>query len=631
MTAAVGMDLGAEMETGGRTGQEPDPAAGARPGKELSASWLRPASGNLATGLASGAPSFRSSWQSQVNAWRGVSRGTSGVESEDANDAGTIDTINGAPTSRATNSPRTSASAQTAGSSFPLKNAAAPQSASAIEVSSQKGTWSQTSRSASQARQSADDQSTSTGSTDASAIERAGTANSYRKSSASQHTCQENAAQAATSGTQTVAPLIATPIEPPVQSQISKPAQTAETASASEGSFEFLRWPSALSSGWSQLSGAEESASAAAGFVARGASGSGTASGLWTPVARASSASILPNAARSAAIHGTVALSLNDADEPAASPQMIAPASSDTRSAEPLHEQWTARNSITGEGPSGHSVAAPTLDNSAHLASAESAAPSAAALLDDDGAAETRTEPAQSSTTQSIDRALLRAANRNVAGETVQGATPLAAAQPAIVETAATSELRNPGATHIDPATGHPSVTTATSAAANTQDTFSALDAGTSPGTPAWTFAGSQHAEAGFRDPALGWVGVRADLNGDGIHATLVPSSAEAAQALNGHLSGLSSHLVEQQASVASLTMASPGESGIENGMGQRMQQGAEGDSQRNAPDESPAGSPLNASPAMSGPFQGASAQDGLRDPFTRTGELRGAHISVMA
>jgi flagellar hook-length control protein FliK len=160
---------------------------------------------------------------------------------------------------------------------------------------------------------------------------------------------------------------------------------------------------------------------------------------------------------------------------------------------------------------------------------------------------------------------------------------------------------------------------------------FSALDAGTSPGTPAWTHAGSQHAEAGFRDPALGWVSVRADLNGGGIHATLVPSSAEAAQALNGHLAGLSTHLVEQQSPVASLTMASPSESAVENGMGQRMQQSAEGNSQGSAPEEAQAGSQENAPPAASTSVLDAPAQAGIRDSFAHTGDLRGTHISVMA
>ena len=56
---------------------------------------------------------------------------------------------------------------------------------------------------------------------------------------------------------------------------------------------------------------------------------------------------------------------------------------------------------------------------------------------------------------------------------------------------------------------------------------------------------------------------------------TLVPSSAEAAQALDGHLAGLSTHLTEQQSTVASLTIASPSGSEVENGAGQRMQQGA--------------------------------------------------------
>ena len=88
MTVAVGIDPGAEMAAGGRAGLGQTPMAAVGLGKELSANWLKPASGNLATGLASEAPSFRSSWQAQVDAWRGVSRGTNVVESHDASEAG---------------------------------------------------------------------------------------------------------------------------------------------------------------------------------------------------------------------------------------------------------------------------------------------------------------------------------------------------------------------------------------------------------------------------------------------------------------------------------------------------------------------------------------------------------------
>jgi flagellar hook-length control protein FliK len=129
----------------------------------------------------------------------------------------------------------------------------------------------------------------------------------------------------------------------------------------------------------------------------------------------------------------------------------------------------------------------------------------------------------------------------------------------------------------------------------------------------------------------LGWVSVRADLDAGGIHATLVPSSAEAAQALNGHLAGLSTHLVEQQSPVASLTMASPSQSGVENGMGQRMQQGAEGNPQGNAHEDAQAGSRANAPPASTTSVLNAPAQAGIRASFAQPGDLRGTHISVMA
>jgi hypothetical protein len=88
---------------------------------------------------------------------------------------------------------------------------------------------------------------------------------------------------------------------------------------------------------------------------------------------------------------------------------------------------------------------------------------------------------------------------------------------------------------------------------------------------------------------------------------------------------------VEQQSPVASLTMASPSESGAENGMGQRMQQGAEGNPQRNAPEEAHVSAQENAPPTSSTSALDAPAQAGISDSLTHTGDLRGTHISVMA
>ena len=98
------------------------------------------------------------------------------------------------------------------------------------------------------------------------------------------------------------------------------------------------------------------------------------------------------------------------------------------------------------------------------------------------------------------------------------------------------------------------------------RETFSSLDAGADNATTNWIHAGTQHAEAGFQDPALGWVGVRADLNADGIHATLTPGTADAAQALGSHLAGLHAHLAAEHVPVTSVLLAPA--KGSEAGMG---------------------------------------------------------------
>jgi len=87
-------------------------------------------------------------------------------------------------------------------------------------------------------------------------------------------------------------------------------------------------------------------------------------------------------------------------------------------------------------------------------------------------------------------------------------------------------------------------------------ETFAALDGGAPAGSISWTHAGANRAEAGFEDPALGWVGVRADLGGGSVHASLVPGSAEAAQMLGSHLAGLNEYLAERHPTVVPVTVA---------------------------------------------------------------------------
>ena len=634
MTAAVGIDLVAETETGGRAGLKQSPVTSARLGKQLSTNWLRPASGNLATGLASGAPSFRSSWQTVVNAWRGVSRGTNGVESENASEAATVDATSSALKGSAAKNEQALGSTRETTSNPQSKSAVTQQNLPAVGVTGQQETWPHD-RTHWEARQKADTQTTSTGNTVATATEHADTANRSRVGPASQQANQENTAPAVTVGAQTFAPAMEAPMQLPVSptpSHGSERSQAAEATSASESSLELSRWSSAQISDAAQLPGAEVMASVATAPPSTGASDIGAATSVRTPTLGTTQAYSLHHAAQNVSMHETAASSLDDTDEAAVGQQATLLSSLEARSAESWHEQSTTQTVATGESLSAQSVPTAMRGGLTHAALGESAAPTAATLVTGGGTVQTSSDAVQESSKPFTDRAMSRTANRHAAGEAIPSATLVAGVQPASVDAAATSGLRVPGGPQLSTASapGHQQAT-ATAAAATTQDTFSALDAGTSLSTPAWTHAGSQHAEAGFRDPALGWVGVRADLDAGGIHATLVPSSAEAAQALNGHLAGLSTHLVEQRSPVASLTMTSPNESGAEIGMGQRMQQGAEGNPQGNAPEEAQAGSQENLPPDLSSSVSAASAQSGLRDSLTHPGALRGTHISVMA
>jgi hypothetical protein len=669
------MDLGAEMEAGGQAGLGQSPVASARPGKELSTNWLRPASGNLATGLASEAPSFRSSWQSQVNAWRGVSRGTNGVESEDASEAGAVDTTNAVAVGRAAINAQGSASAQVANSRLSGNVTVRQQNASATGTTDQEGTLLRTSRFGWTSEPDVATQKASA-STESMVTPRSDTATRDRAGRGAEQVHRESTAAAAKPGGQTVALAVQMSTPPPVtlaSSEISAPANAAEQSSSSESTFARSGWSSKQSLGGPELSwmesesaatgslGAgisnnvtvagvraqpnrertgsvvhstaqmEESESVATETLAAGISSNSTAAGVRAQTNPERAGTIARNTAQSNATRGTATSSQDDASEPAADGAMASLSSAVAWAANAQHESSIAETAASSESPSVQLTQNAKTGHLTPAAPAQSTVPSAAPFASVSVAAQTSADSVQDDSKSTAERVMPRTAFRDAAGETAATATPMVPAQLSSVDAAALG-LLTPAAAHVSLApTGDHAQFAAATSAAPAQDTFAALDAGTSPGTPAWTHAGGQHAEAGFRDPALGWVGVRADLDAGGIHATLVPSSAEAAQALNVHLAGLSTHLVEQQSLVASLTMASPSESGVESGVGQRMQQGAEGNPQRNVPEESQPDSQKSAPPAPRTFVQAAPAQAGNRDSLAHAGELRGTHISVMA
>jgi hypothetical protein len=169
------------------------------------------------------------------------------------------------------------------------------------------------------------------------------------------------------------------------------------------------------------------------------------------------------------------------------------------------------------------------------------------------------------------------------------------------------------------------------------RDAFAALDAASAEGKATWIHSGTQQAEAGFQDPALGWVGVRANTSGGGVHAELVPGSDNAAQTLGSHLAGLNTYLAEHHTPVETLTMAAPesGRSGLDSGQsagqsmqqnagqqtGQELGQGADSGSQYGKSSSSTAQSAVASGSAVS-----AAELDGSAQPAWQSG-----HISVMA
>jgi len=111
------------------------------------------------------------------------------------------------------------------------------------------------------------------------------------------------------------------------------------------------------------------------------------------------------------------------------------------------------------------------------------------------------------------------------------------------------------------------------------QEAFTALESGNRAenGTFGWSRGGHIQAEAGYQDPVLGWVGVRAVTSGGIVHATLVPPSQDAAQALSGHMAGLHTYLAENHTPVETLNLAPLGRDSqdMTQNTGQGMHHGA--------------------------------------------------------
>jgi hypothetical protein len=162
------------------------------------------------------------------------------------------------------------------------------------------------------------------------------------------------------------------------------------------------------------------------------------------------------------------------------------------------------------------------------------------------------------------------------------------------------------------------------------RNTFSALDAEAGARTPAWLHAGANRAEAGYQDPVLGWVSVRADVGASGIHASVVPASMDAAQALGGHLSGLNTHLAAEHLQVETLTVAAPESRDLDAGMGHGSSQNTDqGAGQGAEPNRQSA---ANAEPEPVQAISRSTGQSTTRgmEPASRGTAFSGGHISIV-
>jgi hypothetical protein len=104
--------------------------------------------------------------------------------------------------------------------------------------------------------------------------------------------------------------------------------------------------------------------------------------------------------------------------------------------------------------------------------------------------------------------------------------------------------LDTPAVTHGKPALVH--------------EPFTAMDAVANDGAARWIMADSHRAEAGFQDPSLGWIGVRAQAGATGIHAAVMPASETAADVLSGHLAGLNAHMANHHEHMNAVTLSTP-------------------------------------------------------------------------
>lgn len=653
MTVGVGIEVGAEIGAGGR------PGAGAGPGqsqatpfalgKEKSEGRLEAASGNTSRSSVSGGESFRSNWQSMLRAWDAMPRASGGAADKDAIDGGNASSTGeigaasgtderGGPKNAQAASRSTAATSQGNGPLGDAKNPplAGPQSATDVWMgaaasrrqilagAAMAGISAQTA----EVSAAADSTSSSTSTAGWTAHRNNG---SERRESALEGPKAEQQAQPVGAG--------------PLETQVSAAVAVVAVAAPAQPQIFLAEWPAAPTAAL---------ADRIVGFASEPASDAG---GAESPAA---AAEIRTSGRIGAAVPQTGMGAHTPSRNPLSTTRIVAQGD-ETSEAGPSVRSELGKFAANRQSPLPLPAGTPTEESQelhAGQASAQSgshAVQAAGALaaglgtyrgVEENSVVQSGTaiagadEPNLSSGAQS----LLQAAARPVheaAGSASASAAHVAVAQPSGAAVDGSPWAHDSAGAQGAASSAPGASSTLAGSSAGTlsgpapRETFAALDsgvgAGTAVGTPAWIHAGGQRVEAGFQDPALGWVGVRADLNGGSVHAAVVPGSSEAAQALSGHLAGLNTCLAEQHSPVATLRMAAPGGSGMESGVDQSMQQDAGQHAEQNTAAAAQLDAQVRGSANAPASSLSATSESAGFDAIAPAGERRGVHISVMA
>lgn len=215
--------------------------------------------------------------------------------------------------------------------------------------------------------------------------------------------------------------------------------------------------------------------------------------------------------------------------------------------------------------------------------------------------------------TQPLDRSIAPATSPGNAGPSPVPPNPLTT----------TSAVLSPSAiAHPSPAAQSSTSQAQPSVPLTSADTFRVLDTADATPHTTWIHASPRQAEAGYLDPTLGWIGVRAETTGSALHASILAGSADAAASISAHLAGLSTFVAEHHGASASVTLAASDNPQAGNAFAQAGHgSSADRQSQPNAaaPDTHPGPASEDQSPHLTRTEQAAPA---LRP---------GSHISVLA